>query len=373
MLEVKNLNAPQFFKMEHEWSQLLKKSKVNCFFLSWEWLSHFWDHFGNGRELLLLGLYKNNRLCGIAPLVKERVYFFKHIPITRIGFIGADILDSDYLDFIFDSQVEKECMEAVLKYLQSPELKWDLMDLKGILSKSLTFEFFKNFATKDTRIVINKGEICPYLKLPGSVDDYIRSLSKNTRYNIKRRTKNLFKHPSMGKVELIEENLEIGVEKLTNRLAQLFDLHRRRWAEMGMRTMFGSEKVEKFHRTLLAKLANKERIVFYSLRVGKKIVAIIYGFKDNNKFLFYQSGYDPAFAKNSPGLVLMNFSIEKAIKNGMSEYDFLRGEEKYKAKFTKTFRQNYNITVWNKIGKKKRYLENWALCYQGIKRIRKIF
>ena len=83
-----------------------------------------------------------------------------------------------------------------------------------------------------------------------------------------------------------------------------------------------------------------------SLTADGKILAIIYGFHHGRKYYFYQSGFDPAYFQLSPGLVLMNFSIEQAIKRGAEEFHFLRGEEEYKAKFTKTFRRTHHIEIW---------------------------
>ena len=59
-------------------------------------------------------------------------------------------------------------------------------------------------------------------------------------------------------------------------------------------------------------------------------VAALYGVLYRRKFYFYQSGFDPAFARHSVGLVTMGLSIEHAIRDGAVEYDLLHGEEPYK-------------------------------------------
>jgi CelD/BcsL family acetyltransferase involved in cellulose biosynthesis len=53
-------------------------------------------------------------------------------------------------------------------------------------------------------------------------------------------------------------------------------------------------------------------------------------FADGDRWLLYNSGYDPEYRQQSVGLLLKAWSIRYAIENGFREYDFLRGDEAYK-------------------------------------------
>ena len=59
-------------------------------------------------------------------------------------------------------------------------------------------------------------------------------------------------------------------------------------------------------------------------------VASVFSLVAGGKMLLYNSGYDPAYAYYSVGLLLKAFLIKKALKEGLQVYDFLRGEERYK-------------------------------------------
>jgi CelD/BcsL family acetyltransferase involved in cellulose biosynthesis len=48
-------------------------------------------------------------------------------------------------------------------------------------------------------------------------------------------------------------------------------------------------------------------------------------------FSFYQSGFAPAFARESVGLVMLARAIRQAIAEGAAEFDLLHGDESYKA------------------------------------------
>jgi CelD/BcsL family acetyltransferase involved in cellulose biosynthesis len=57
----------------------------------------------------------------------------------------------------------------------------------------------------------------------------------------------------------------------------------------------------------------------------------MYGFFYNNRFYFYQHGFDPQYEPFSAGLVLMGLTVRAAIEEGALEFDMLWGTEKYKA------------------------------------------
>ena len=59
----------------------------------------------------------------------------------------------------------------------------------------------------------------------------------------------------------------------------------------------------------------------------------------------YNSGFDPAHAALSPGLVLLARVVRDAIERGMRRFDFLRGEERYKYEFEPTPEPVYGVTV----------------------------
>src|SRR6266511_1212921 len=88
--------------------------------------------------------------------------------------------------------------------------------------------------------------------------------------------------------------------------------------------------VEDFHREAAPRLAKRGWLRLYRLHVGGAAVAAVYGLEVRRRFFYYQSGYDPAWAPRSPGLVLVGRTIEDAYGCGLSDYDFLRGTEPYK-------------------------------------------
>jgi hypothetical protein len=163
---------------------------------------------------------------------------------------------------------------------------------------------------------LNAESTCLLIDLPRDYETYEAGLSKSLRVDIKR-GKSL-------KIQEGDENLEI-----------LFHLHSLRWKKRGWPGAF-LPKARIFHRNL-----NIERTI-YTIWQGGEPLGALYALYDSHALsaegatYFYQSGFDPAHSKLSPGSVLIAHAIRQAIERGHSTFDFLRGDEAYKRRWKPT-------------------------------------
>lgn len=111
----------------------------------------------------------------------------------------------------------------------------------------------------------------------------------------------------------------------------LVGLHRIRWTHLGHRDgVLGDPAVLAFHAAAVPQLAEAGLLRFYVLHIGGRLAAVYYTLTTPGRLLFYLSGFDEAFARASPGTLLMGAIIEQAMAEGVRELDFLRGGERYK-------------------------------------------
>ena len=77
---------------------------------------------------------------------------------------------------------------------------------------------------------------------------------------------------------------------------------------------------------------------------GKPVAALL-AFLYGQSALYYQAGWDPnsPVASLSPGVVLMAHSISDAITHGCRYFEFLRGDEAYKSRWTTTYRRTVTL------------------------------
>ena len=122
----------------------------------------------------------------------------------------------------------------------------------------------------------------------------------------------------------------------------LFELHGRR-----RDTMSATSTLDARHRSLLLALLETATPTHGPAaavaRIGPRIVGVILGFRWKETFSAYQSGWDPSYAANSLGSVLLHQTIRMASRSGVQTFDFLRGDEPYKYRFgaVDTFDRSY--------------------------------
>jgi CelD/BcsL family acetyltransferase involved in cellulose biosynthesis len=68
----------------------------------------------------------------------------------------------------------------------------------------------------------------------------------------------------------------------------------------------------------------------FMLRINHHPAAAVFCFDAGSHLYLYNSGYDPAYAGLSVGLVSKALCLRWAIENGKQGLDFLRGDEAYK-------------------------------------------
>ena len=62
---------------------------------------------------------------------------------------------------------------------------------------------------------------------------------------------------------------------------------------------------------------------------GRRIAAEVH-FEAGDRLMYYNAGTDPAARDLSPGVVMVERLVRRAIDRGLREVDFLRGDEPYK-------------------------------------------
>ncbi len=99
--------------LREKWNNVLKKSKDDNIFLTWEWLSTWWKHYGKEGKLIILLAEDKNEIVAIAPFMYSvcRLLEFK---LRKIEFMGTG--HTDYCNFILAKR-KAESLELFLKYL----------------------------------------------------------------------------------------------------------------------------------------------------------------------------------------------------------------------------------------------------------------
>ena len=83
------------------------------------------------------------------------------------------------------------------------------------------------------------------------------------------------------------------------------------------------------------------------MELGTRPLAWQLWFCCGKKLWGFITAYDPAFARLSPGTMLVPALIDYGFSHGYTECDFLRGEESCKMRWATGFHQTYRLLIWS--------------------------
>lgn len=334
-------------KLADNWDWLLDQFDGGNIFLTWEWLSTWIETYLKPGQLFCLTAYKDDKLVGIAPLWVDREAVAGIIPFRILKFIGSVEACPDHLDFIIRRRNSTMIAEAMWNSLFGEFSKeWHIFEYHGVSMNSKTTNIFHYLADDDYRCLkeeIRGYRICPCLSLPGSMNEFVESMDKRNRTNFRRSEKAL---AESGEIEFkfVEKR-----DDLQSAMNGMMEIHNEIWYDEKKETGFRRERFRNFHLKLAERLLERDMLSNCELYHNGKLAGVIYSFKFKGRiFVYIICARRIDINDASIGRALIYRHIERLIEEGMTEYDFLRGDEEYKYYWTNTDRRDLNITFYNR-------------------------
>jgi CelD/BcsL family acetyltransferase involved in cellulose biosynthesis len=179
---------------------------------------------------------------------------------------------------------------------------------------------------------IQDAEKCPVLELPPTWEEYLKLLGKNMREQIKRYPKRLEKEFE------VEYSLAQSEDEVRVALDDLFRLHGARWRARGQTGVLATPRRQKFHRAVCQSFLKRDWLRLWTLRCNGQSVCVLLNYFYGGRYYFFIGGFAPEYARWSVGTCLFSKVFQRAIEDGATEFDFLKGEEEYKYRFGATNR-----------------------------------
>jgi CelD/BcsL family acetyltransferase involved in cellulose biosynthesis len=291
-----------------DWPSLAERS--GNVFATPEWLTLWWKHFGEDRPLRLYAARDDDRLVALVPL-----YLWRSRRPRTLRFAGHG--PSDLMGPVCDPADRATAAAALERALAGGG--WDVL-----LAERLPSAEVLPTALRAREV---QREPSPALRTDGmSWDDFLASKSSNFRQQARRRERKL-----AGEHEL-RFRLCDDPDRLDADLEVLFRLHDERWEELGSGAL--SEQRAAFHREFARAALERGWLRLWLLELDGQPAAAWYGLRFAGRELYYQAGRDRAYDRHGVGFVLLVHTVREAMNDGMREYDFLRGAEDYKDRFT---------------------------------------
>ncbi len=302
--------------------------------MTFEWVTTWWAHFGAPNQLYTLILQDGDRVAGVAPLAFYRLAGVGNV----VGFVGRR--GADYLDLLVEDHRRAEGIGAVLDFLLDRRSDWTLIDLNDIpLDACGVAQRKKALEERGLAFALRPGLSCPYLTIESSWEEYLSGRSRKLRQHAHRSLERL-KSEQGAQMEHC-----LHAAELPPFLQEARTLHQARWRKRYTSSRFSNNGAYEFYADVARRFAERGWLRLSLLRGRRGPIAFSYSFQFQNTSHYFIPGFDPLYAPYSPGTCLLYLLLEDAFRQGLGEFDFMKGDEAYKDRWCSGRRQNYRLIV----------------------------
>lgn len=364
-MRVEVLTQPEdLVTLRPAWDALAQTDPRDGLFRTPGWCLSWMEHIRpEARPFVVAVRGQDGALVGLAPLCKLK-YRDHGLSLSAISSAGREVVSGDYLDYLSLPSARDQVYPAILNFLWEQRSEWELLVVGEVADGGDLHCAVQAFSEReDLPLRTQEDRTCPYIELPRSFEDYLGGLSQQLRWKIRRDTRDILEK-SGAQIEVftdpavVRENLPI-----------LAALHTAHWQRINQPGNMGRPGFLAFLNQFCADPGAGAQPRLYILKHEQKPAAAVIMFWFGETASFYQSGWDPdsPLVRRSPGIVLLTQTIKDAIDHGFRYYDFLRGDEAYKGRLTKSSRRTVSLLVARSFLAKK-YLEACRL-KDKIKRV----
>jgi len=301
--------------LSRQWEELLAIAPCNRAFASREWYAASSNKQSSWSPLLVAAFY-GKTIMGILPLVIDHEDNTVKFPHHAADYNDAIVRNADpnlaaeLLSYAFAAS--RGCRRMVLSKLR-PD---------SCCAQTVPLFCARSGFQCDWREI----DSYRYASLPPSFDAYLNSQSKGFRKDIRRTMRDLDSN-GLAIREVHPDKFDSStLPELLITLAV---------ARHGANCSFTrTEYVQRFLRDVLPPLFRNGHLRVFAIFEGERVVALDLCMVNHRGLSTWNGGFLPEIEYYSPGSALFAFEIQQAIASGLQEFDFTRGEEAYKHRWT---------------------------------------
>ena len=298
-------------QLEPEWTALLRRLPRPLPFHAPAWHRAWWAHFGDGRTPLYLAVRDGEELVGVVPLMRD----------GETLALAGDPEICDYTDLPVTAENPAAILPPVLEALES--LPWRTFHAWGLPEESAALGLVRAWGeARGYEVEMDFEAVCPRVPLAADWESYLAGLNKKDRHELRRKMRRFQEAGAEVRLRVLCSPAEVE-----DALPVFFHLHR---VSRHDKAEFMTPQMEAFFRDAAVGLAEQGLSRLYLIEVNGGAAAALVAFESGDELLLYNSGYDPAFAHASVGIVSKAMALQAAIGESLTTFDFLRGAEPYK-------------------------------------------
>lgn len=358
-MEVQFANDFSNGNLYDSWNEILSQTADANVQLTHEWLSSWWEVFGDNKRLSLITVTDGGKIIGIAPLTITKVIGKAGFELRKLTFVGDGL--TDYHDLLIANERREEALQILIKFIVNGKENWDAIHFRNVRGDSPNLPILRDASGDTSLTFVERINLqCSYISIDCNWMNYYSALGKNIRSDIRRRLNHLAK---IGKAEFIRLH---EVDDVTDTLGIIKSIHVKCRRAKGEISWYTDEKRFRFVSLILKRFGDRKWLDIVFLKLNDRVIAYYLGFVYDNIVYFWNTGFDPEFSKVSPGKLLLHYWIKDSFAEGYREFDFMVGEDPYKFQWTSHMRPNYEFFIF-----KNTVRSNLLKCYYTYKPILK--
>ncbi|MFN3152983.1 GNAT family N-acetyltransferase [Bremerella sp.] len=321
-MHVERFSDPQsLVSLRSAWNALAG----NVPFRSYDWMMSWWKHYGDNHQLFVIGVFDDEELIGLAPWYKAA----GKTGGRTLRFLGDGEVCSDYLDILVHPDDSKRAAPLVVDWLQealTTTNAWDALEWENLEKGApIAAELSQGMMQCQAMVHRLPGLNCWRLELPETWYDFEMQQSKSHRKQIRRQISRVLD------TDRCQLHVCDSATSLDAAMPILIDLHMRRRKSLDQPGCFADDRFTKFLYEAASQMMTDGKCEILWLDLDEVPIAAEIHFPSHGIAYAYQAGIDPDRLSDEPGSLMQIAVIRRAIEQGNTAVDFLRGDEPYKA------------------------------------------
>ncbi|MDP9225926.1 MAG: GNAT family N-acetyltransferase [Actinomycetota bacterium] len=288
------------------------------------WIDAWWRAFGKGRTEIV-ALRRDDRLAGVAAFARRNGALVSptnwHTP--EFGLLAED-----------DQAMSELVASLWISSPRSIHLSF-LYPRRAEVAECRAAARARGYRTIE-RVVLRS----PYVRIEGDWDDHLARLDRHMLREISRCRRRL---EEMGEVsfELVD-----GTEDLDRFLEEGFQIEDSGWKESHGTAIAAVPEVRQFYSEVAHWATSRGILRLAFLRLDRRPIAFDFNIEDDGVCYALKGGYDDAYRKFGPGMMLTQEMLKYAFVKRLRRYDFAGDVEGFKTEWTQSHNDRVRLQAF---------------------------
>jgi CelD/BcsL family acetyltransferase involved in cellulose biosynthesis len=234
------------------------------------------------------------------------------------------------------------CVDGLMTAIGSRYGHWAEFVFNSLVKDAGLSIAIRAFAAKHRLFVESQdGDCSPFLGIRGGWEDFLRTKSGNFRSGLKRKSRRLLE------TDGVDIRFIVDPDEMLIALSAIHEIENKSWKAAQGTAITSRPWEEAFYAAVATKFSPSGQVLVTLITLHGKPLAFDLTLLGGGSAYCLKTSFDGAHADLSAGIVLRSELMKKVFAMGISEYDFLGKNERYKLEWSETIRQAETIRVVN--------------------------